>query len=131
MSGEPLQYTSPEPARPGLLRVAFWLLVIAAVASLLMPLIYLWMMQRLVARGADPIKSLVLVISMVYCIGFTVSAVICAVGISRRRWRKLSRVLAIFPLCLFLPLGTIAGLFTYIILGSPKIRAAYEHESRV
>jgi hypothetical protein len=131
MSQETLSYGSSAPAAPGLMRVAFWLLVVSAIASVVLPVAYYWMIRLLAPRGVDSVESRGVAIIATYCAVFTAVSVICAIGVSQRRWRAITRGLAIFPLCLFVPMGTIAGLFTYVILGRPTIRAVYQHESRI
>jgi hypothetical protein len=113
-----------------MLVAAFWLLVTSCAISLAMlgiGLCLLAMSSRFNPRDAWFIGMTFTLWGSI----FSASAVACAWAVRSRKWRNATREIALFPLALFLPFGTIAGIFTYIVLGSPNIRAVYEHDSRV
>ena len=130
MGEQMLNYARPRIAQPAMLTAAFWLLVITAFASAAYAGFGVWGATT-VNPATDP-EGVGVVTFVISCGTLcTAASVFCAIGIHRRRWRKTQRVLTLFPLVLFFPLGTVVGLVTFIILGSPTIRAAYEHEARV
>ena len=45
-------------------------------------------------------------------------------GIRALRRRQLARVMAL-GVSLFFPIGTVAGVFTFVVLGGPTVRATY------
>ena len=125
-----LNYAAPAPARPASLRVAMWLNVAVALSSLVF-VAYGVMMLGWAARaigGSFDRKDFATAgaICTIYGGMFVASSVFCAIALRVRRWRGLTRALSIFPISFAVPLGTAAGLYTYMILGSPTIRSAYE-----
>jgi hypothetical protein len=127
-----LQYAVPPPARrPGLLTAAEWL------NYLCLPflLAYLGLGAMLLAWGLDmaggrvgfgnPHQVRVGGLMIAYGVPSTVAAVYCGLSIAARRRRKLTRGLSVL-LSLFFPFGTLAGLFTFVVLGTAAARAFYE-----
>lgn len=51
--------------------------------------------------------------------------IVCGVMCRKPRHRIATRVLSLIA-SIFFPMGTIAGLMTFIALGSPRVREAYD-----
>ncbi len=60
-------------------------------------------------------------------IGWTMAAIILAAGRMLARKRRYLFCLIVAGIeCVFVPLGTILGVFTIIVLGRPSVKAAFE-----
>ena len=55
--------------------------------------------------------------------------VFSAIGLLKHKWRTVSYVGAALS-CMNMPLGTILGVFTFLVLGRPSVRALYEQTAR-
>ena len=83
------------------------------------------------AQGGPPPAQFFAMLKIFYAVGatwFVISGLInlmSAVYLRKRRNRTFSMVVAGFN-CLYMPLGTVLGVFTFIVLGRDSVAALYE-----
>jgi hypothetical protein len=65
---------------------------------------------------------------LVLSVGMGLMHLLTAQGLRRRRWRGLTYVTAALS-CLSIPVGTALGVYTFIVMNRPGVRALYAEEA--
>ncbi len=92
-----------------------------------------------IAMAADPsgppdaevAGGIIAVIGLVFCSVFAAKCtllVFSGIGLLKHKWRTASYVGAGLS-CMNMPIGMILGIFTFLVLGRPSVRALYETQS--
>lgn len=85
--------------------------------------------------GSDPdaemAGGIVAMIGLVFCgIFFSkcVLLIFSAIGLFKRKWRMVSYIGAALSI-MNMPIGTVLGIFTFLVLGRPSVKALYDANS--
>ena len=65
------------------------------------------------------------VITLVICLGFAVLFFLTAKGLANRTRKTLIYVSSVLA-CLNVPLGTVLGVFTFVVMSRPTVKAAFD-----